>query len=109
MVGVMIVVLAVSLLGVGVAGYLVSVHRARSAADLAALSGAVAYSLGGDACARSTSTAVANAATVTDCTADGDQVDFVVSVTVSVKVGRTVPGLPDRISARACAGALEKS
>ena len=107
MVGVMMVVLVVATMGVTIAAYLLAVHRARSAADLAALSGAVAYSLGGDACSRSRATAATNAATVSDCSAVGDQVDFVVSVRVVVRISRTVPGLPDRISAQAYAGSLQ--
>ena len=46
-----------------VAGYLVSHHQARSAADLAALSGAAAYARGEDACDQARRTARQNGAT----------------------------------------------
>lgn len=104
MVGVMSVVgifFGVALL---VSGYLLAAHRARGAADLAALSGAGAYQQGRDPCEQAARTARANAARITGCDQVGDPVDFVVSVSIAVDVRTRVPGLPRTVPARAHAG-----
>jgi secretion/DNA translocation related TadE-like protein len=87
-----------------VAGYLVSHHRARTAADLAALSGAAAYARGEDACDQARHTADRNGARVTRCDQVGDRVDFVVTVRVVVEVRVRSPGLPRRVEGEAHAG-----
>ena len=108
MVGVMTVMVMLSLGAVCLAGYLVAVHRARSAADLAALSGAVAYSSHGDGCAAARSNARRNHARVVSCEQLGDSVEFLLSVKVEVEVQVGVVGLPRTIQAAAHAGAVAR-
>jgi secretion/DNA translocation related TadE-like protein len=109
MVGIMAVLLFVSLGGICIAGYLVAGHRARSAADLAALSGAAAFARGQDACSAARGNARANGAEVVDCSQVGDAIDFVVTVQVEISVKITVPGLPTKIGAIAYAGAEDST
>jgi secretion/DNA translocation related TadE-like protein len=104
MIGVMAVVMSVSLAAMAVAGYLVSVHRARGTADLAALSGAAAYQQGQDACLVARQAARRNGGAVVDCSQVGDLVDFVVSVRVRIEVQTQLPGLPASVAAVAHAG-----
>ena len=89
--GVVVVLTGVALL---VAGYEVAQHRARAAADLAAVSGAVAFAAGRDACDQARRTARDNDATVLSCSTVGDPVGYVVSVRV----------LPTRVVGEAHAG-----
>lgn len=105
MIGVMAVVLMFSLAGVCISGYLVAVHRARAAADLAALSGAVALNRGADGCASARRNARENDARVTSCSNVGDAIDFVITVEAEVQVGAVAPGLPPTVRAVAYAGA----
>jgi secretion/DNA translocation related TadE-like protein len=104
MAAIMAVVVALGAAATIVAGYLVGHHRARSAADLAALSGAAAYAQGEDACAEARSAARRNGARTTRCDRVGDPVDFVVTVRVVVEVPVRSPGLPRRVEAEAHAG-----
>lgn len=104
MVGVMGVVGVFFVVALLVAGYLVATHRARAAADLAALSGAGAYAQGADPCAAARRIARQNGARVVSCDQVGDLVDFVVSVTVAVDVDVRTPGLPRSVGGRAHAG-----
>lgn len=90
-----------------ICGYAIAAHRARAAADLAALSGATTASQGGDPCASARRNAQAHLARITSCERVGDQIDFVVSVTASVATTMQVPGLPRRVSAVAHAGSKE--
>ena len=77
-----------------ISGYLLGYHRARAAADLAALSGAAAIQQGRDGCAEARRLAAANGARLADCDQVGDQVDFVITVRVTVAVRSRMPGLP---------------
>lgn len=104
MIGVMAVMLALSVAGVCITGYLLAAQRARTAADLAALSGATAFAGGEDACAAARRFARANSASVVSCNQVGDAVDFVVTVEAQVRVGVHVPGLPSTVRAIAYAG-----
>lgn len=104
MVGVMIVITVLAFVGTCVAGYAVAVHQARAAADLAALSGAVARTGGTDGCAEARSIARANRTTVTSCDVVGDQLDFVITVQVRRNVPPLMPGLPQSVGAKAHAG-----
>jgi len=104
MIGVMIVVLTLGLMAMCVAGYLVAGHRARSTADLAAVSGAAGFAQGQDACGAARQNALANHARVLTCDQVGDLVDFVVTVRIQVTVQTRVPGLPTSIEAVAHAG-----
>jgi secretion/DNA translocation related TadE-like protein len=105
MVGVMAVVLMLSLAGICLAGYLVAVHRARTTADLAAVSAATVFATGGDGCRAAERNARNNDGRLVSCEQVGDQVDFVITVHVEVRVTTEVPGLPDSIRAVAHAGA----
>lgn len=104
MIGVMAVMLALSLAGVCIAGYWLAAQRARTAADLAALSGATAYAAGRDACAAARGNAWHNNAAVARCDQVGDAIDFVVMVEAEVRVDVQVPGLPRKVRALAYAG-----
>jgi secretion/DNA translocation related TadE-like protein len=107
MMAVCAVVIMFGYLAMIICGYAIAEHRARAAADLAALSGATTASQGGDPCASAQRNARAHLARITSCQRVGDQIDFVVSVTASVATTVTVPGLPRRVSAVAHAGAEE--
>jgi secretion/DNA translocation related TadE-like protein len=104
MIGIMAVVVLLSGAALLIAGYLVAHHRARAAADLAALSGATAYAAGTDACRQAGRTARANGARLTRCDLAGDPVDFVVTVRTQVPVGMRISGLPTSVAAEAHAG-----
>lgn len=78
-------------------------HRARAAADLAALAGATAAADGLDACRTARAVAEANRATLTSCRLAGTPRSFVVAVTVAVSTGLRAP-LPDAVHADAKAG-----
>ena len=104
MVGVLAVVMLVSGAAMLIAGYALGHHRARAAADLAALSAAAVFEQGGDGCAQARRTAVANGAKVTNCEQIGDIVDFVFTVEVTLRATIRVAGLPGTIRAEAHAG-----
>lgn len=104
--GALLVLLVFTGAGTVVAGYLVAAHRARGAADLAALSAAGRHAAGAPGCPPSTQVAAAQGATVLRCTETGDAVDFVISVEVSVPVPAPAPGLPTSVTGRAHAGRL---
>ena len=104
MVGVMTVLLMFGLTGMCVAGYLVAGHRARSAADLAALSGASAFAAGRDACGAARENALKNDARVLSCQQVGDLVDYVVTVRIEVRVQARIAGLPTTLEVVAHAG-----
>lgn len=104
MTGIVGVVVALSSAALLIAGYAVGYHRARSAADLSALSGAAAFQQGHDACGQVRQTARQNGARVERCYLVGDAVDFVVTVRVSVAARTRVPQLPKKVVAEAHAG-----
>lgn len=104
MVGILAVVMLLSGAAMVIAGYEVAYHRARAAADLAALSAASAYEQGTDGCVQAQRTAAGNGAEVTSCELVGDIVDFVFTVQVSLRVGIRVSGLPRIIRAEAHSG-----
>ena len=89
-----------------IAGYLVGHHRARAAADLAALSGAAAHVRAEDACSQARRIARQNGATVVRCSWVGDDIDFVVTVRTAVSTVSRLPGLPRTMEAEAHAGRL---
>lgn len=107
MMAVCVVVLVLGYAAMIICGYAIAAHRARAAADLAALSGATTASQGGDPCVSARRNAQAQLARVTECDRVGDQIDFVVTVTVSVSVSVRVPGLPQRVTAVAHAGSQD--
>ncbi|MFW6597755.1 Rv3654c family TadE-like protein [Propionibacteriaceae bacterium Y2011] len=96
-----------------VGGYVVAEHRARTAADQAALAAAHAMRtpyrkvpVDDRSCEIAAQTAKRNGATMTSCQVTGDQVDHVVVVTVRVELRREWPGLPTGMAATAAAGSL---
>ncbi|WP_040162384.1 Rv3654c family TadE-like protein [Nigerium massiliense] len=82
-------------------------HQAQGAADLAALAGGEAAAGGHDACAAAGSTAQANGVRITACTLVGDEIDFVVSVTVVREPSWRPLGLSLKAEAQANAGVLQ--
>lgn len=104
MTGIVGVVVALSGAALIIAGYAVGYHRARAAADLSALSGAVAFQQGRDPCAQAAQTSRRNGARVDHCDLVGDAVDFVVTVRVSVLPRTRIPHLPKAVTAEAHAG-----
>lgn len=104
MAAIMAVVVTLGATATLVAGYLVSHHQARAAADLAALSGAATYARGEDPCEEARRVARQNGARATRCSRVGDAVDFVVTVRVVVEVRVRSPGLPRLVEAQAHAG-----
>ncbi len=78
-------------------------HRARSAADLAALAAATSEVGGGDGCSAARINAHANGAELTGCRMTGETSSFVVAVTVTVQTGLRAP-LPPTMGADAHAG-----
>ncbi len=103
MIGVMAVVVSVAWGATVIAGYLVAGHRAKSIADLAAVSGASAARAGDDGCATAQQLARRQQATAR-CEFVGDEIDFVVTVTAEVVVPSALPGLPSRVGAVGHAG-----
>lgn len=96
-VAVCLVVLLVSVGALAVTGVVLAGHRARSAADLAALAGAARVRDGapGEACAQAGRVASANGATVDACRVAGDVVELRTRVEVAGRLG------PARAEARA--------
>lgn len=104
--GAVVVLMALTAVALLLAAYVQVAHRARSAADLAAVSGAGAHLDGTDACATARDYAQRNRTTIIDCSVAGDQIDFVVSVTVEARIDAP-QGLPKRFRASASAGRLD--
>ncbi len=88
-----------------VVAVVLATHRARSAADLAALAAATAEVGGSDACAAARINARTNGAEVTTCRVTGDTSSFVVAVTLTAPTGLGSP-LPARVGAEAHAGTV---
>lgn len=101
------VVLTLALATGVLAGYLTAFHRARHAADLAAVSGAAQVGRGEPGCATAERIARANGASRFTCDEVGDAVEFVVSVEIRVPVQPVLRGLPTEVPARADAGHLQ--
>ena len=89
-----------------VTAVVLATHRARNAADLAALAGATAVISGGDGCSAAKDSARTNGAAVTTCDVSGDTSSFVVTVTVTAPTGLKAP-LPVTSGAAAHAGNAE--
>ena len=104
MVGVVAVVFLLTVAGVAVASAVLAAHRARAAADLAALAGAVALAQGlpaSSACGAAGVVAVRNGAALLAC---GTGADGSVLVRTSTPVSFGIPGQPGAASASARAG-----
>lgn len=98
-----LILVMVASAAVVVVGVVLATHRARNAADLAALAAATVLAQGGDACSTARGNASANGAEVTNCLVTGDASSFVVRVTVAAATELKSP-LPNRVSAEAAAG-----
>ncbi len=105
---VLIVMAMVTVASVGVLAltYSATARAVRAAADLVAVSGAQAYGRGGDACAEARRIAGRNDVDFGTCSVTGDQIDFVVEVRVSRRVGWRLPGLPEQVASTAYAGTV---
>ena len=101
--GIIVIVVVGLVIVVGVL-YLAAAHRARGAADLAALSAAARVPDGGDACGAAERVADRHGAQVTECVTAGDDVEWAVHVLVRYAVTPLLPGLPDGVRAEAWAG-----
>jgi secretion/DNA translocation related TadE-like protein len=108
MVGVMGALLLMAMGAMCMATYLTAIHKARGAADLAALSGAVAVQSGADGCSVARKVARENETTAVSCDQVGDSVDFVISVRIARAVRLEIPGLPSKITALAHAGPADR-
>jgi len=108
MIGVMWALLLIAIGVMCIAGYLVALHKARGAADLAALSGAVAIQAGADGCQAAGFAAHQNQTAMISCDQVGDAVDFVISVRVAREIRLEIPGLPTKITALAHAGPADQ-
>jgi len=104
-IGGVVVVLALAVMVLFGVGANLAVHRARTAADLAALSAAAEYDAGEEPCGAATRVAGENGAALADCAVVGDSFDFVVSVTVSLPVFGPA-WVPGQVRASAHAGRL---
>ena len=109
MAGVLGIVVALSSAALVIAGYAVGYRRARTAADLTALSAAAAFQQGRDPCAQAALTARQNGAREESCNRVGDAVEFVVTVRVSVVSGMRFPHLPRTVAAEAHAGPVSSA
>ncbi len=105
--GVMGVVVLLGYTLMVLAGYAVAYRRARTVADLVALSAAAAFEVGADACGQAKRSASSNGAGLVSCERVGDQVGFVVTVRVSIATPGQVSGLPRQVRAEAHAGPVE--
>jgi len=80
------------------------VHKARAAADLAALAGADAHASGGNACEAAKLTAARNQAELTACKVDSNGVQFIVRVAVQVDAKPQIFIGPQRFGHKSEAG-----
>jgi len=84
------VVTAAAVVVAGLALATMARHRAESAADLAALAGAVAGSASADPCSQARRAAEANGARLVSCTVSGAEVEVVTSVETPAWLVRAV-------------------
>ena len=84
--------------------YAATARSVRAAVDAVAVSGAQAHARGADACAEARRVAHRNDVQVSSCEVTGDLIDFVVEVQVRRALGWRLPGLPERVEAKAYAG-----
>lgn len=104
--GLCLALCAVMLLGVWAVGWIGSVHRARTAADLSALAGAQAGGSGRDACTAARQAAGRNHADLRICRVAGHSEDLRVTVEVRTELLPRLPGGSHWTQARAHAGRL---
>lgn len=85
----------------------IETHRVQGAADLAALTGARAMSNGAQACEASGRAAAAERTRLASCSVVGDELDFVVSVSVEDSDTGFLLGIPTHFGANSNAGVLQ--
>ncbi len=102
-------VVALTALGVVASAVVVAGHRARQAADLAALSAAHAYAAGDDACRTAAVIAAHNGGSLASCTISGPRSGFAVAVAVSVPLPVRVAGTPSTLTVTSRAGTPARS
>lgn len=101
---VMVVVLGLAVAVAEFAAVRAAGVRLEGAADLAALAGAAAQRDNADACAAARASAAANVGRVTSCTVTGDEVEFVVSVSLEAPASLWPIGSVGTLRAHAHAG-----
>ncbi|WP_311317428.1 Rv3654c family TadE-like protein [Propionibacterium freudenreichii] len=90
------------------AGWVGSIHRARSAADMASLAGAHALQVNGDACSEARRIATSNGAELTDCTPTRGIGEYVVEVTIAMPPTPSLPGAPSKVRETSTAGEVQR-
>lgn len=90
-----------------VTGYLAALDKARGAADLVAVSAAIAQDQGRPGCQSAEVVAARNGVRLLSCRIHGDSIDFVASVKVELRVAGPSQ-LPNLVSAEAHAGRLSR-
>jgi len=98
-----LVLVTAATVAVLVVAVILASHRARAAADLAALAAATAEVGGSNVCTAARASARTNGADLTSCVLTGTTASFVVMVSVTVPTGLSTP-LPMQVSAEAHAG-----
>ncbi|MDR1449823.1 MAG: hypothetical protein LBI84_06435 [Propionibacteriaceae bacterium] len=102
----------IALIGLAAGGYVITGHRARAAADMAALAGAQAALRTGasedEACAVAAQIALEQGGRADDCQMAAYNGLAALSVTVSVSVPWAVVGLPSELQAVAAAGNVDE-
>jgi len=104
MIAVMLIAAMVAFVGACLLAWFGCVHKARAAADLAAVAGADAYNTGADACSAASQAAVSNKAQLTACRVDTNGYDFIVRVTVQVAASPHLAFGPDHFEETSAAG-----
>ncbi len=99
-----LVVMILTSIGIMTSAYAIAAHRARGAADLAALAAAHSYGSGGQPCSSAKSVAAANGAELTSCEVVGGRSAFAIRVVAQVDVRLHIPAAPTTVTASARAG-----
>ncbi|MFC6357777.1 Rv3654c family TadE-like protein [Luteococcus peritonei] len=97
---------AALLVAVWLVGWIGCLRQARSAADLAALAGAQAYTAGQDPCPAARAAGARNQVTVGSCRLEGHPDSFLVRVQVRAQLKPAWGGAARTVEARAVAGSL---
>lgn len=87
--------------------FVLAAHRARGAADLAALDAAAERVRGGDPCARAALSARTNGAELVTCQVTGDEIEFAVRIQVRLRTAMRTLGVPEWAYANAVGGRVK--
>lgn len=96
----------VALTGMWIAAWSGDTSRAQGLADLVAVQAAEAHAAGADACQEADAVAKANSGQLDSCEVDSGYGEFIVSVSILIRLNPSLPGGPDQIKASAKAGIL---